>query len=308
MKICWDNIENIRLTKKGLFKNIVTEKYYQYHKCCKNCGEPYFDERKNSIYCCISCSSKYTVKGRKLSEETKRKIGNANKGRKYSNEQKKEMSERQKGKKQSEETKRKISETLKGKYINKNNHLWRGGYATKNIPRYNTYAPQLEWYEEVRRNKNDSNVLEVRCFKCNEWYIPTLNNVKNRTQYLNGIRKSEYHFYCSDQCRKSCSIYGKRPETIMKEDAVRAGRLPWLELTREVQPELRSMVLERDGYQCVKCGSTKDLQCHHIMPVSVEPLLSADVDNCITLCKECHIEVHKKDGCKYNQLRNIEIC
>jgi len=93
----------------------------------------------------------------------------------------------------------------------------------------------------------------------------------------------------------------------MKEDAIRAGRLSWLELRREVQPELRSMVLERDEHKCVKCSNDKDLQCHHILPVNIEPLLSADIDNCIIVCEKCHKEVHKKDGCKYNQL-HIEEC
>jgi len=92
----------------------------------------------------------------------------------------------------------------------------------------------------------------------------------------------------------------------MKEDAIRAGRLSWLELNREVQPELRQLVLKRDGYQCVKCGSDGPLHCHHIFPELIEPLLSADIDNCMTLCIDCHKEVHKQDGCKYHQLRMEE--
>ena len=88
----------------------------------------------------------------------------------------------------------------------------------------------------------------------------------------------------------------------MKQDAVSAGRLDWLKLYREVQPELRKMVLARDNYLCVKCSSKELLHCHHIYPVSTNPLESADVDNCITLCKDCHKEAHKKDGCGYEQL------
>ena len=38
-----------------------------------------------------------------------------------------------------------------------------------------------------------------------------------------------------------------------------------------------------------------------------EPLLSADIDNCITLCYDCHKKVHQKDGCKYPQLK-LEEC
>lgn len=60
-------------------------------------------------------------KGKKLSEEHKRKMSEANKGKKLSKETRQKMSEAKKGKpshlkgqKQSEETKRKISEALKG--------------------------------------------------------------------------------------------------------------------------------------------------------------------------------------------------
>lgn len=73
----------------------------------------------------------------------------------------------------------------------------------------------------------------------------------------------------------------------MKEDAVRAGRIGrigWLELNREVQPELRKMVLKRDDYKCVKCDSKGPLHCHHILPVTTDSLVSADIDNCLTLC------------------------
>lgn len=54
-------------------------------------------------------------KGKKLSEEQKRKISQANKGRVKSLEERKHISEGQRGKKLSEEHKRKISEAHKGK-------------------------------------------------------------------------------------------------------------------------------------------------------------------------------------------------
>lgn len=53
--------------------------------------------------------------GRIVSEETKKKISEANKGRVASEEQRRSMSERQKGKTLSDETKRKIGESNKGK-------------------------------------------------------------------------------------------------------------------------------------------------------------------------------------------------
>jgi len=52
---------------------------------------------------------------RKCSEETKKKISEANKGRKLSEETKKKISEAHKGKRLSEETKKKIGEGHRGK-------------------------------------------------------------------------------------------------------------------------------------------------------------------------------------------------
>ena len=282
MKLCWNNIENIILTKNGNFRDIIKKRTYRL-KICKQCKEEFLGLNITNKFCSSGCIRK----GKKHTEETKKKISKIHKNKILT-----------------EEQKRKIGKALEGK----NSPNWTGGYRQKNIASYNVYAPQLEWCEEVRRNKKDLNVLEVRCIKCGKWYIPSFNNITNRIQCINGNKNysGENRLYCSDECKHSCSIYHKTPETLMKEDAVRAGRLSWLELSREVQPELRKLVLERDGYKCVKCGSDGPLHCHHIYPVSTNPLESADVDNCIILCYNCHKLVHQKDGCRLGQLRMEE--
>ncbi len=69
--------------------------------------------------------------------------------------------------------------------------------------------------------------------------------------------------------------------------------------------QLRKLVLEYDGYQCVRCGKSVDeaeLHCHHIDPVKNNPIESADVDNCITLCIYHHKETHQQKGCGYKDL------
>ena len=73
---------------------------------------------------------------------------------------------------------------------------------------------------------------------------------------------------------------------------------------RENQTELREIILERDDYTCQKCGKTNiNLFCHHIDPVINNPIESFDIDNCITLCDNCHKEAHKIIGCNYYELR-----
>lgn len=58
--------------------------------------------------------------------------------------------------------------------------------------------------------------------------------------------------------------------------------------------EWRKKVYERDGYKCVLCGNNKsgELQAHHIKPVKSYKELILDISNGLTVCKECHKEIH----------------
>jgi len=170
------------------------------------------------------------------------------------------------------------------------------GYAD-----YDTFAERLKsGGEEVRRNKDIPEILEVRCKYCNKFIMPIPLQVYHRCSYIEGTSKNESNFYCvGDECKKSCSIFyqSKYPKGFKKSK----------DLTREVQPELRDMVLERDGYQCLKCKSTEELHCHHIEGILYNPIESADIDLCMTVCKPCHVEIHHEDGCTYYDLQCHEV-
>jgi hypothetical protein len=45
-----------------------------------------------------------------------------------------------------------------------------------------------------------------------------------------------------------------------------------------------------------------DLECHHIEGILYNPIESADVDMCVTLCENCHNYIHSQRGCKYSDL------
>ncbi len=47
----------------------------------------------------------------------------------------------------------------------------------------------------------------------------------------------------------------------------------------------------RDNYTCQACGSTKDVEGHHILDYQF--LGAATADNIVSLCHECHKEVHR---------------
>lgn len=52
---------------------------------------------------------------------------------------------------------------------------------------------------------------------------------------------------------------------------------------------LRGIVLKRDDYKCVRCGSTDKLHVHHVVPLRDNIELAYDTDNLITVCPKCHV-------------------
>ena len=363
MKICWDNIEDLRLTCKGNFKN-SKRTLFVYGGKCAECGcEFLMSKKKPTVFCSESCASigkklskstkqkiSNTLKGRKFSDTHKARLGAASSrrfedrtnctmyGKKHSKEARKKMSEaltgrtlsvahRKKisamkkelfkdptnnpmygkhhssatkakisksntGKRHSEETKQKMSRDRMGNPPTNYKGVTETGFAT-----YDTYADRLSVFEEVRVSPDNSNFLEVRCTSCRKWHIPLWSIVRNRLAAFNGTMPGEHRFYCSEECKSACSIYGTR-----KFPKDFNNKRP----SRSVNPIVINMCFERDGWVCQICGKSKyeaKLHCHHIEGYTQNPLMGNDIDNLITLCKECHNNVHRLPGCKQNDLK-----
>lgn len=58
----------------------------------------------------------------------------------------------------------------------------------------------------------------------------------------------------------------------------------------------RQKVYERDNFTCIKCGSKKKINAHHIKSWKNYPESRYSVDNGITLCEKCHIQIHQQYG------------
>ena len=55
---------------------------------------------------------------------------------------------------------------------------------------------------------------------------------------------------------------------------------------------LRREALKRDSYRCTRCGYIGELQVHHTSYNGVLDM-SFTVDQLESICKECHIDVHR---------------
>lgn len=161
----------------------------------------------------------------------------------------------------------------------------------KSSAKYETYAHKLTVEESPKKSKNGK--LLVRCTKCGEYFAPTNSEVKSRISALEGKLSGECRLYCSLECKDSCEIYGVNYDPYAEHASV------------ERDPQWAKMVKERANFICERCGSTRELEAHHEIPIKMNPELVNDEDNGICLCRDCHVEAHAGDGCTLSDLRKL---
>jgi len=126
VKICWDNLEGMYLTRNGNLKRgkvIFVEK-----DGCKKCGESYLTTKNElSKYCSKSCA----FSGRVFSRKTRKRMSKSGKLKRLSKEHKEKIAESMRGetnhfygKKHSTLTRLKISKSLEGKNFGRDNHFY----------------------------------------------------------------------------------------------------------------------------------------------------------------------------------------
>jgi len=159
---------------------------------------------------------------------------------------------------------------------------------------FKTFSRQLTIAESPKDDGNG--YMLVKCTYCGKYFYPTNMAVQGRVKSLLAKTNGEQRLYCSDGCKDACPIFNQQKWPKGFKPAT----------SREVDPLIRQMCLERDDYTCQKCGKYIDeieIHSHHIEGATQMPMLANDVDNTITLCKPCHKWVHKQPGCTYYDLR-----
>lgn len=100
----------------------------------------------------------------------------------------------------------------------------------------------------------------------------------------NNLNVEEETFYIQDKIKTKSLI--KDWEVFSEEEALNPKYKQW-----------RSKCLFRDKWRCRICGSRKKLSVHHLTHLEIivkskQFHLLWDIDNGITLCKECHKDIH----------------
>jgi hypothetical protein len=80
-------------------------------------------------------------------------------------------------------------------------------------------------------------------------------------------------------------------------------RIKWMIQGRSGSwPKFRKAFLKKN-FCCESCCSDKNLEVHHIVPFALNKALELNENNCITLCKYCHLVLgHFKDYKLYNPM------
>ena len=107
------------------------------------------------------------------------------------------------------------------------------------------------------------------------------------------VRSKNYekYFYCcldkkiinyTNDCKNCLKIERRKNKSINKVSGKKIT----------VTNETYNRVIERDNYRCRLCGTTQNLNCHHIIYKSEDRSKVNDENNLIMLCAEHHRLVH----------------
>jgi 5-methylcytosine-specific restriction endonuclease McrA len=181
-------------------------------------------------------------------------------------------------------------------YKGANSATWNGGIdpfncdycGEENIKRQNKnnthhFCNQVcanKWKSINLSGKNSPkwNQQELKCEECGKLTLKAPSLIKG-------------HAFCDTICwkkwNKGENTYNWKPETAdLKRQRTTSRMKKW-----------KKFIKERDEATCVKCNEVKTIMhSHHIHSYKLYPELRYDIYNGVTLCPDCHIELHSIYG------------
>ena len=219
----------------------------------------------------------FALMGRKLSEETRKKMSNTKKknptrywlGKKLSDEHRRRLGESRIGKKRSEESRKKMSLARMGIKLSPETKK----KMSQSRMGLNTWSRGRKASEETKKKMS----------------------LVNRGKFL-----GKHH---SEETKKKMSLARLGKYRGNKSPLWRGGITSInMRIRKSLEYNLwRKSIFERDNYTCQKCQQHGgSFVAHHIKNFAEQEDLRLAIDNGCTLCKECHRIFHNKCGRKNN--------
>lgn len=250
MKICWDNLEGIRMTSNGVFIKRYSASFV-YKESCVVCGNPYLTcKTKQSGFCGRSCALSgegHPFYGKHLTEEHKEKLsiafsGERNHffGKKHTEEVRDVIRKKAIGRKHTKESIQKMIDGHKGKHYH--SEEWKRHlsikFSGKNNPMFGKISPNRgKPLSEITRKKLSEQMMGKLCGEKNP-------------NWRGGISTHPYCFRWSNE-------------------------------------EFKEYIKERDGYTCLNpyCSKTSNKIVIHHVDYDKQ---NCNHQNLITVCSSCN--------------------
>jgi hypothetical protein len=115
-----------------------------------------------------------------------------------------------------------------------------------------------------------------------------------------GINKHDIgHFYCSEECKKACPLYGRsasRLHSLLNENKEILYTQEEYSTWKEEVYYRQRIENNTDTNFCEYCHATENLQVHHEVPQKIVPGYALDPINGIIACKDCHYKYGHEKG------------
>lgn len=142
----------------------------------------------------------------------------------------------------------------------------------------------------------------MNCSRCECYVHDSFPHTKNNgvrcwdCSYIDGIITEKEFITCC-----GVSLSNTRASIVDGKVIVWVGKKPpWERKSKDYRKtpqyrEWRANVFERDGFTCQKCFVVGgELNAHHIKPFAKFEAERYEVENGMTLCVQCHRNIHKK--------------
>lgn len=246
-------------------------------KSCKGCGATFkcATSRKNMVFCssscrktyknvevvCVECHKRFSVTRSKYQEKIKNaSVFYCSKKCAYKN-----------------------MPSRGGGYV-KNCNACKLDFETYDPKKYTCSTLCSEaWREEKSKTKRTVCV----CKNCEK----TFDRPNSAIEW--SAKRGNRNMFCSNECRVKYSVGARHPVWIHDRSKIKNKDHTFRQSPAAI--EWRDSIFIRDGYTCQECFKVGYVEAHHIIPLRVDPSLSLDIKNGITLCRECHIKTFRRE-------------